>query len=275
MQTPFESQYLDIAAEILKHGEERPDRTGTGTKALFSPPSIDIDLKQGFPLMTTKKVDFKNICIELFWMLNGDTNIEYLKEHGCNIWNEWADANGELGRVYGAQWREWKNYWVDFEGFPIDQIQNLIQSLSANPHGRRHIVSAWNVAELEYMNLPPCHAWFQCYLSNERGLSLKMYQRSADWFLGVPYNITSYALLTHLIAKRIGVGVDRLIVTYGDAHIYNNHVKQVEKQLTRDTYELPKLEVLNVTDDLKNMQHDFIKLTGYECHPAIRGKVSV
>lgn len=281
--TTAESQYLDIAAHILTHGEERQDRTGTGTKSLFSPPAINIDLNEGFPLLTTKEVDFKNICTELFWMLNGDTNIAYLKKHGCNIWNEWADADGDLGWVYGKQWRTWEDYQtgVDIDGEPclndiatIDQISELIDGLQNNPYSRRHIVSAWNVGELNYMNLPPCHCFFQCYVSS-KGLSLKMYQRSADWFLGVPYNIASYALLTHLLAHRVGLPVHRLIITYGDAHIYKNHVKQVKKQLIRDSYELPKLEVLKTTGILTDMQHDFVKLTGYKHHPAIRAKVSV
>ena len=267
MKLNAESQYLDIADEILKNGIERDDRTETGTKSIFSPPPIDIDLKQGFPLLTTKKIDFKNICTELFWMLNGDTNIEYLKKHKCNIWNEWANENGDLGRVYGAQWRE-------YGATGIDQIERLIVGLKNHPHSRRHIVAAWNPSDLADMNLPPCHAWFQCYVS-DKGLSLKMYQRSADWFLGVPYNLASYALLTHLLAHRIGLPVHRLIITYGDAHIYNNHIKQIKLQLKREALPLPQLQVLKTTGILKDMQHEYVKMTGYKHLPAIRAKVSV
>jgi len=276
MQGSAESQYLLIAEQILRTGEERPDRTGTGTWSLFSPQDIKINLKDGFPLLTTKKISFKNIAHELFWILNGDTNIKYLNDHGVNIWNEWADQFGSLGRIYGAQLRQWERI-PDHDHSPElhDQIQNLISGLIHNPFGRRHIATTWNVGELDEMRLPPCHGvMIQCYIS-KNGLSLKMHQRSADWFLGVPYNIASYALLTHLIAYRIGKPVDRLILSYGDAHIYKNHEKQMYKQIEREPLSLPTLEVNKITDDLKNMQLEYITLKNYLHHPAIRGKVSV
>ena len=271
-----ESQYLLIAEQILRTGEERPDRTGTGTLSLFSPRNIRINLKEGFPLLTTKKISFKNIAIELFWILNGNTNIKYLNDNGVNIWNEWADQFGNLGRIYGAQLRRWEHIADHDQSTEYyDQIQDLINGLTHNPYGRRHIATTWNVGELDLMRLPPCHGvMIQCYIG-KNGLSLKMHQRSADWFLGVPYNIASYALLTHLIAYRIGKPVDRLILSYGDAHIYKNHEKQMYKQIEREPLSLPTLEVNKITDDLKNMQLEYITLKNYLHHPAIRGKVSV
>lgn len=289
-----DKQYLDNAKLILEQGEVRDDRTGTGTIALFSPPEMRFDLTQGFPMLTTKKLHIPSIVHELVWFLKGDTNIKYLRENNIKIWDsdayrdfkeqnpdsdlsydefvEYATENGyELGPIYGRQWRNWG---YGYGGF-IDQIAELIKALKENPTSRRHIVSAWNVAQLEQMALPPCHILFQAYVSNDGGLSLKLYQRSADWFLGVPFNIASYSLLTHIIAQCTGLYPKEFIHTFGDAHIYKNHVEQIQLQMTREPKPLPKLILDPNLKDIDDLTAEQIKFEGYDPHPIIRGKVSV
>ncbi len=254
---------------ILDHGSPRGDRTGTGTISTFGY-QARFDLEKGFPLLTTKKVHLKSIIYELLWFLNGDTNVKYLQDHGVRIWNEWADPDGDLGHIYGYQWRSWPTP----DGRHIDQIARAIDDIRNNPESRRIIVSAWNVGELDKMNLPPCHAFFQFYVADGR-LSLQLYQRSADCFLGVPFNIASYALLTMMMAQVCGLRPGEFIHTFGDLHIYQNHLEQVKLQLSRDPRPLPKMIINPEVKDIFSFQYEDFKLEGYDPYPAIRGEVSV
>ena len=262
-------QYQDLLRHILKNGVVKSDRTGTGTISAFGY-QMRFDLSKGFPLVTTKKVHLKSIIHELLWFLAGDTNVKYLQENGVRIWNEWADAEGNLGHIYGHQWRSWQ----DYNGGTIDQISQAVNTIKTNPDSRRIIVSAWNVADLDNMNLPPCHCFFQFYVS-ENKLSCQLYQRSADCFLGVPFNIASYALLTMMMAQVCSLQPGDFIHTLGDAHIYLNHLNQVEEQLLRQPRPLP---VMNINPEVKNIfdfKYEDFSLEGYEPHPPIKGEVSV
>lgn len=261
--------YLDLLQHVLDHGTTRHDRTGTGTRSIFGY-QMRFNLDDGFPLVTTKKVHLKSIIYELLWFLKGDTNVRYLQEHGVRIWNEWADADGELGPVYGHQWRS----WPDYNGGTIDQIAQVLDQIRNNPDSRRILVSAWNVAEVNQMALPPCHTMFQFYVADGR-LSLQLYQRSADLFLGVPFNIASYALLLQMMAQVTGLRAGEFIHTFGDAHIYLNHLDQVREQLSRAPRERPKMLLNpNVTDLFAFGYNDFT-LEGYNPWPTIKGSVSV
>ena len=262
-------QYLDLLDTILKHGVKKTDRTGTGTISYFGY-QMRFDLSEGFPLLTTKKVHLKSIIYELLWFLNGDTNVHYLQDHGVRIWNEWADENGDLGPVYGYQWRHWRTP----DGKEVDQIANLIEALKNNPDSRRHIVSAWNPADVEQMALPPCHTMFQFYVS-EGKLSCQLYQRSGDTFLGVPFNIASYALLTMMIAQVCGYKPGIFVHTLGDAHIYLNHLEQVHTQLQRTPYPLPTMRINPDVKDIFSFQYEDFTLENYQCHPTIKGVISV
>lgn len=262
-------QYLDLLQRIRTEGVRKEDRTGTGTISVFGH-QMRFNLEDGFPLVTTKKLHLKSIIHELLWFLKGDTNVKYLQENGVRIWNEWADENGDLGHIYGYQWRS----WPDYEGGYIDQMAEAVETIRHNPDSRRIIVNAWNVADLTHMNLPPCHMFFQFYVADGR-LSLQMYQRSADSFLGVPFNIASYALLLQMVAQVTGLKAGDFIHTLGDAHIYLNHLEQVDLQLTRSPRPLPKM-VLN--PDVKNLfdfRYEDFQLEGYDPWPHIAGKVSV
>ncbi|NLA24162.1 MAG: thymidylate synthase [Bacteroidales bacterium] len=261
--------YLDLLDHVLKNGVEKTDRTGTGTISVFGY-QMRFDLSEGFPLLTTKKLHLRSIIYELLWFLNGETNIKYLKDNGVRIWNEWADENGDLGPIYGYQWRSWPNENRE----AIDQIEQVIHSLKNNPDSRRHIVSAWNVGELDKMALPPCHILFQFYVANGK-LSCQLYQRSADIFLGVPFNIASYAILTHMMAKVCGYEVGDFVHTLGDAHIYNNHIEQVKLQLTREPRELPKLLVKNSGNSVFDFKYEDFEVIDYDPHPHIKGDISV
>ena len=262
-------QYLDLLDTILKHGVKKTDRTGTGTISYFGY-QMRFDLADGFPLLTTKKVHLKSIIYELLWFLNGDTNVKYLQDHGVRIWNEWADENGDLGPIYGYQWRHWRTP----DGREIDQISNLINALKNNPDSRRHIVSAWNPADVDDMALPPCHTMFQFYVSDGR-LSCQLYQRSGDSFLGVPFNIASYALLTMMIAQVCGYKPGVFVHTLGDAHIYLNHLEQVNTQLQRTPYPLPTMRINPDVKDIFSFQYEDFTLENYQCHPTIKGVISV
>ena len=262
-------QYLDLLDTILKHGVKKTDRTGTGTISYFGY-QMRFDLSEGFPLLTTKKVHLKSIIYELLWFLNGDTNVHYLQDHGVRIWNEWADENGDLGPVYGYQWRHWRTP----DGKEVDQIANLIEALKKNPDSRRHIVSAWNPADVDQMALPPCHTMFQFYVS-EGKLSCQLYQRSGDTFLGVPFNIASYALLTMMIAQVCGYKPGVFVHTLGDAHIYLNHLEQVHTQLQREPYPLPTMRINPDVKDIFSFQYEDFTLENYQCHPTIKGVISV
>jgi thymidylate synthase len=263
-----ERQYLDLLADILAHGVERPDRTGVGTKGVFGR-QIRFDLSQGFPLLTTKKLHVKSIVYELLWFLRGDTNARWLQERGVRIWDEWADADGELGPVYGKQWRS----WAAPDGRSIDQITRLVEGLKANPSSRRHIVTAWNPAEVDDMALPPCHCLFQFFVAEGR-LSCQLYQRSADVFLGVPFNIASYALLTHMVAQAVGLKPGEFVHTFGDAHLYLNHVEQAQLQLTREPLPFPRLK-LAPKSDLFAFEYEDVSLEGYQAWPHIKAEVAV
>ncbi|MEO6341026.1 MAG: thymidylate synthase [Caulobacteraceae bacterium] len=263
-----ERQYLDLLADLLANGVPRGDRTGTGTLGLFGR-QIRFDLAKGFPLLTTKKLHFRSVAIELLWFLRGDTNIGWLKENGVSIWDEWADADGELGPVYGKQWRS----WAAPDGRVIDQMANLVQALKTNPESRRHIVSAWNPAEVDQMALPPCHCLFQFHVAQGR-LSCQLYQRSADVFLGVPFNIASYALLTLMMAKAVGLQPGDFVHTFGDLHLYPNHVEQAQLQLTREPYPFPTLKLADKSDLFGFTFEDFT-LEGYQAHPHIKAPVAV
>lgn len=262
-------QYLDLLQHILDTGSDKSDRTGTGTRSVFGY-QMRFDLQAGFPLLTTKKLHLKSIVHELLWFLAGDTNIAYLKENGVSIWDAWADENGELGPVYGHQWRSWPRP----NGGTIDQIQNLLAQLRANPDSRRHIVSAWNVAEVEAMALPPCHCLFQFYVADGR-LSCHLYQRSADVFLGVPFNIASYALLTHMLAQVCGLQVGDFVHSFGDAHIYSNHFEQVRTQLSRTPGELPRLRINPASDDIFGFCFADFELLDYQAQAHIAAPVAV
>ena len=262
-------QYLNLIEKVMNEGVLKKDRTGTGTKSIFGY-QMRFDLSKGFPCVTTKKLHMKSIIHELLWFLKGDTNIKYLKENGVRIWDEWADENGDLGNVYGYQWRSWPTP----DGEHIDQIKNVIDTLKANPNSRRIIVSAWNVGEIEKMALPPCHAFFQFYVAQGK-LSCQLYQRSADIFLGVPFNIASYALLTMMIAQVCNLKLGDFVHTLGDAHIYSNHFDQTKIQLSREPKDLPQMIInKNVKDIFKFKFNDF-ELINYECHPHIKAKVAV
>ncbi|MBI2259053.1 MAG: thymidylate synthase [Flavobacteriia bacterium] len=262
-------EYHDLLKHILKNGIKKEDRTGTGTISCFGY-QMRFDLSKGFPLITTKKIHFKSILVELLWFLKGDTNIQFLKENGVSIWDEWADEKGDLGPVYGHQWRSWPRG----DGTTIDQISLLIEQIKKNPDSRRLIVSAWNVAEVENMALPPCHTLFQFYVA-EGKLSCQLYQRSADTFLGVPFNIASYALLTHLIAQVCNLKVGDFIHTFGDVHLYLNHLEQAKTQLNRDFLELPTLKVNEQIKDIFSFKIEDIELINYQHHPAIKAEVAV
>ena len=262
-------QYLDLLNKIMTEGTKKEDRTGTGTLSIFGH-QMRFDMADGFPLLTTKKLHLKSIIYELLWFLKGDTNVKYLQEHGVRIWNEWADENGELGPVYGHQWRS----WPDYNGQYIDQIKNVVSQIKNTPDSRRMIVSAWNVAEIESMHLPPCHCLFQFYVAGGR-LSLQLYQRSADTFLGVPFNIASYALLLLMMAQVCGLKPGEFIHTTGDTHIYLNHLEQVREQLSRTPRELPRMVLNPEIKDIFDFDYDDFKLENYNPLPHIAGKVSV
>lgn len=266
--TTVKTPYEDLLREILADGAPKADRTGTGTRSLFAR-QIRYDLSEGFPLLTTKKVHLKSIIYELLWFLRGDSNATWLQERGVTIWDEWADADGDLGPVYGVQWRSWPTP----DGRHIDQISRALDTLKNNPDSRRNIVSAWNVSELENMALPPCHLLFQFYVADGK-LSCQLYQRSADMFLGVPFNIASYALLTHMFAQQAGLEVGEFIWTGGDCHIYDNHVEQCELQVSRDARPYPALQ-LRKAESLFDYDFDDVEVVGYDPHPSIRGQVSV
>ena len=262
-------QYLHLMQHILDHGVRKSDRTGTGTLSIFGP-QLRFDLARGFPLLTTKKVHLKSIVYELLWFLQGDTNVRYLREHGVTIWDEWADADGELGPVYGYQWRSWPTP----EGGHIDQITQVLQELRRNPDSRRLIVSAWNVADIPKMKLAPCHAFFQFYVADGR-LSCQLYQRSADLFLGVPFNIASYALLTLMVAQVCGLQPGEFVHTFGDTHLYLNHLDQAREQLQRDPRPLPVMRLNPAVRDLFAFRYEDFVLEGYNPHPAIKAPVAV
>lgn len=262
-------QYLELIQNILDHGVEKTDRTGTGTKSVFGY-QMRYDLRNSFPLVTTKKLHLKSIIHELIWFLTGDTNVRYLQENGVRIWNEWADENGDLGPVYGSQWRS----WLGADGKTVDQISEVIEQIKTNPDSRRLIVSAWNVAEIPKMKLPPCHAFFQFYVANGE-LSCQLYQRSADVFLGVPFNIASYAALTMMIAQVTDLKPGDFVHTLGDAHLYSNHMDQVKLQLTRDPFALPQLKLNPEIKSVFDFKFEDFTLENYEAHPHIKGAVAV
>jgi len=262
-------QYLDLLTHLLETGNERSDRTGTGTISRFGY-QMRFNLAEGFPVVTTKKLHLKSIIHELLWFLNGDTNVKYLQDNGVKIWNEWAGEDGELGPVYGHQWRSWSAP----DGREIDQISQLIEQIKSNPSSRRLIVSAWNVGDIDKMKLPPCHLLFQFYV-NDGKLSCQLYQRSADVFLGVPFNIASYALLTLMVAQVTGLQPGDFIHTFGDAHIYNNHLDQVRLQLTREPYPLPQMKINPEVKSIFDFKFEDFELVNYQAHPHIKGDVSV
>lgn len=262
-------QYLDLVRHVLENGTDKEDRTGTGTISVFGY-QMRFDLNEGFPLVTTKKAHMKSIVHELLWFLKGDTNIKYLTENKVSIWNEWADANGDLGPVYGAQWRHWKRP----DGSEVDQIAQLVDSLKTNPDSRRHMVVAFNPGEIDKMALPPCHAFFQFYVAKNK-LSCQLYQRSADIFLGVPFNIASYALLTMMVAQVCGFELGEFVHTLGDAHLYSNHLDQARLQITRDPRPLPQMKINPDVKDIFAFKYEDFELVGYDPHPAIKGAVAV
>lgn len=262
-------QYLDLLDHVMKNGVKKADRTGTGTISVFGY-QMRFDLREGFPVMTTKKLHLRSIIHELLWFLKGETNLNYLHENKVTIWDEWADENGELGHIYGYQWRSWPAH----DGRTIDQISNVIDSIKTNPDSRRHIVSAWNVGELDKMALPPCHVLFQFYVADGR-LSCQLYQRSCDIFLGVPFNIASYALLTMMVAQVTGLKPGEFVHTLGDAHIYLNHIEQVKLQLTREPYPLPQMLINPQRSGIFDFKFDDFQLVNYQSHPHIKGEISV
>ncbi len=262
-------QYLDLLKHVMDQGVKKEDRTGTGTVSVFGY-QMRYNLEDGFPLVTTKKIHTKSIIHELLWFLKGETNIKYLKDNGVSIWDDWADENGNLGPVYGSQWRSWNCP----DGKTIDQISNVIEQIKKNPNSRRLLVSAWNVSEIEKMALPPCHIMFQFYVANGK-LSCQLYQRSADLFLGVPFNIASYALLTHMIAQVCGLKPGEFIHTLGDAHIYSNHFDQVNLQLSRNTRPLPNLQINPLVKNIFDFKFEDFAVTNYDPHPHIKGAVAV
>ncbi len=259
-------QYLDVLRDIMENGTDKPNRTGIDTRSVFGR-QMHFDLSKGFPLVTTKKVFLKGIIHELIWLLSGNTNIKYLTDNGVKIWNEWADENGDLGPVYGAQWR-------NFNGEGIDQIKDVIERLKKDPNDRRMIVSAWNPAQIGQMALPPCHCFFQFYVADGK-LSCQLYQRSCDMFLGVPFNIASYALLTMMIAQVTGLGLGEFVHTLGDAHIYHNHFEQVREQLSREPYELPTMKINPNVKNIDDFRYEDFELVGYQSHGKLVGAVAV
>lgn len=269
MDAAIPSPYEDLLRDVLANGVHKSDRTGTGTRSVFGR-QIRFDLSQGFPLVTTKRVHFKSIAYELLWFLRGESNVRWLQERGVTIWDEWADADGELGPVYGVQWRSWPTP----SGEQIDQISDVIEQIRTNPDSRRLIVSAWNPADIPSMALAPCHALFQFSVADGK-LSCQLYQRSADMFLGVPFNIASYALLTHLIADQTGLAVGDFVWTGGDCHIYDNHVEQVTEQLSREPFPYPRLAINRSRDSILDVEFEDFEVVGYQHHPAIRGAVAV
>ena len=262
-------QYLNLVQHIIETGNNKSDRTGTGTRSVFGY-QMRFDLSKGFPLVTTKKCHLKSIIHELLWFLQGDTNIAYLKENNVKIWDEWADENGDLGPVYGKQWRSWEGA----DGVEVDQVKDLIQQIKTNPDSRRLIISAWNVAELPKMKLMPCHCLFQFYVSNGK-LSCQLYQRSADVFLGVPFNIASYALFTMMIAQVCGLEPGEFVHSFGDVHLYNNHFEQAELQLSRTPFPLPQMKINPVVKDIFGFKFEDFELVNYQCHTAIKAPVAV
>lgn len=262
-------QYLELLQDILEHGVEKEDRTGTGTLSVFGR-QLRFDLSQGFPLVTTKRIHLKSVIHELLWFLSGETNIRYLKENGVRIWDEWADENGDLGPVYGSQWRAWEAP----DGRRIDQIANVIESIKTNPDSRRHIVNAWNVAEIDNMKLPPCHFVFQFYVAGGK-LSCMLTMRSVDSFLGLPFNIASYALLTHMVAQQCDLEPGEFIWSGGDVHIYSNHLEQVKTQLQREPYDLPKLIIKRKPESIFDYTFEDFEFEGYRYHPTIKATVAV
>ncbi|HKM94059.1 MAG TPA: thymidylate synthase [Prolixibacteraceae bacterium] len=262
-------QYHNLLQHVLDNGVRKDDRTGTGTISTFGY-QMRFNLQEGFPLITTKKMHLKSIIYELLWFLNGDTNAKYLQDNGVRIWNEWADDDGNLGHIYGYQWRS----WPDYNGGHVDQITDVVNTIIKNPDSRRIIVSAWNVADLPNMNLPPCHAFFQFYVANGK-LSCQLYQRSADSFLGVPFNIASYALLTMMIAQVTGLELGDFVHTFGDLHIYTNHLEQVKLQLSRETYSLPQMKINPGVKSIFDFNYNDFELVNYQAHPHIKGDVAV
>jgi len=262
-------QYLDLLQHILDHGTKKSDRTGTGTLSVFGY-QMRFDLSAGFPLLTTKKLHLKSIIHELIWFLQGDTNIQYLQDHGVRIWNEWADENGDLGPIYGSQWRSWQTA----DGGSIDQISGVVRSIQENPSSRRHIVNAWNVGEIEKMALPPCHLLFQFYVADGK-LSCQLYQRSADVFLGVPFNIASYALLTMMIAQVCDLQLGEFVHTFGDAHLYLNHLEQSKLQLSREPFAPPKMKINPEVKDIFSFQFNDFELVNYQAHPHIKAPIAI
>ncbi|HKU10459.1 thymidylate synthase [Sinomonas sp.] len=272
---PIPTPYEDLLSDVFKHGTYKPDRTGTGTRSVFGR-QIRFDLADGFPLITTKRVHFKSVAVELLWFLRGDSNVNWLQDQGVSIWDEWADRDGELGPVYGVQWRSWPTP----DGQHIDQISQVMESLRSNPDSRRHIVSAWNVAEVSKMALPPCHAFFQFYVEPGHDgapgkLSCQLYQRSADMFLGVPFNIASYSLLTCMMAEQLGLEPGEFIWTGGDCHIYSNHFEQVRAQLSRDARSYPKLKINRRPASIFDYEFSDFEILEYNPHPAIKAPVAV
>ena len=264
-----EQQYLDLLAQVLENGAKKSDRTGTGTRSVFGR-QLRFGLEDSFPLLTTKKLHLKSIILELLWFLRGDTNVKWLQERGVSIWDEWADANGELGPVYGYQWRHWQKPG----GGEVDQLANIVESIRKKPDSRRHLVSAWNPADVDRMALPPCHALFQFYVADGR-LSCQMYQRSADLFLGVPFNIASYALLTLMVAQVTGLKPAEFVLTLGDAHLYLNHLEQAREQLSRRPRPFPRMRLNPQSRDLFAFRYEDFTLEGYEPHPAIKAPIAV
>ena len=262
-------QYHDLLKHVMDNGTDRSDRTGTGTRSVFGY-QMRFNLQDGFPLMTTKKVYWKGVVYELLWFLKGDTNTKYLVDHNVHIWDEWANENGDLGRVYGAQWRDWRNVCGD----SVDQIKNVIRSIQTNPDSRRHMVVAWNPGEIQLMALPPCHCLFQFYVANGE-LSCQLYQRSCDVFLGLPFNIASYSLLTHMIAKMSGLKVGEFVWTGGDIHIYHNHFDQVREQLSRKPRSLPRLEINKLYSNIEDYDYCNFGLYDYNPHPTIKAPIAV
>jgi thymidylate synthase len=262
-------QYLDLLADVMKNGTDRPDRTGTGTRSVFGR-QLRFDLKRGFPLLTTKKVHLKSVIYELLWFLRGETNVRWLQERGVTIWDKWADENGDLGPVYGSQWRS----WPDGHGGTIDQIANVVHSIRTKPDSRRHMVVAWNPAEVDDMALPPCHCLFQFYVADGK-LSCQLYQRSGDIFLGVPFNIASYALLTHMMAQVTDLQVGEFIHTFGDVHLYANHFEQAHEQLKREPRSLPRVTLNPDRTSIFDFEYEDFLVTGYDPHPAIKAQVAV
>ena len=262
-------QYLDLMRDILDHGTRKSDRTGTGTLSVFGR-QLHFDLSSGFPLVTTKKLHLRSIIYELLWFLNGDTNIKYLNDHGVTIWDEWADERGELGPVYGSQWRSWPAP----DGRHIDQIAQVLKQIKEKPDSRRHMVTAWNPAEVDKMALPPCHALFQFYVADGR-LSCQLYQRSADYFLGVPFNIASYALLTHMVAQQCDLQPGTFVWTGGDVHLYLNHLEQAQVQLSRSPYPLPQLVIKRRPETLFQYQFEDFEIVNYQSHPVIKAPIAV